>query len=136
MARPIPRSTQIPSGPLPDKFPSPYMYHVTKGGFLLGPGMQSRQMREELCHQHGLSEADQDEMREADALLLKSAVCDDLGLLWIELLDDDPNQPLSQWWWHLGALRAGTFPLDQLPDYLIPVYYEAAAERDDEGGEG
>ena len=97
---------------------------------MLGPGVQSREMREDLHQQSVLSEADQEEMREADAMLLESAVSDDLGFLWLELLDDDPDQPLSHWWWHLGALRAGTFPLDQLPDYLLPVYHEAAAEWD------
>ncbi len=39
-------------------------------------------------------------------------------------LTDDDNQPLSNWWWHLGKIRAKIFPADQLPDYLQPVYSE------------
>ena len=128
------RSMQIPSGQLPEKFPIPYMHHVTTGGFLIGPGLRSREMRDDLHHQQGLSTEYREEVREADKLLLEAAVCLDINLLWLELLDDDSGQPLSHWWWHLGALRADTYPLEQLPDYLVPIYHEAAAERDDEKG--
>ena len=39
-----------------------------------------------------------------------------------DLLQDDPARPLSQWWWHLGKLRAGTYPAQLLPDHLRAIY--------------
>ena len=38
-----------------------------------------------------------------------------------ELLVDDLGKPVEQWWWHLGAIRAGTFPLKHLPAPLRAV---------------
>lgn len=38
------------------------------------------------------------------------------------LLADDDSRPLSHWWWHLGKIRAKTFPADQLPENLRAVY--------------
>ncbi len=37
-------------------------------------------------------------------------------------LKDDPAYPLSQWWWHLGKLRAGTYPAELLPPQLQAMY--------------
>ena len=31
-------------------------------------------------------------------------------------------QPLADWWWHLAAIRACTFPTEHLPDTLRAVY--------------
>jgi hypothetical protein len=39
-----------------------------------------------------------------------------------ELLADDFTQPLSHWWWHLGKLRAGTYPAELLPESLRELY--------------
>ncbi len=38
------------------------------------------------------------------------------------LLEDDPAKPLTQWWWHLGKLRAGTYPAHLLPEHLRAIY--------------
>jgi hypothetical protein len=38
------------------------------------------------------------------------------------LLTDDPSQPLEHWWWHLGKLRARTYPAELLPERLRKVY--------------
>ena len=38
------------------------------------------------------------------------------------LLEDDPNYPLTAWWWHLGKLRAGTYPTHLLPPHLRAIY--------------
>ena len=42
---------------------------------------------------------------------------------WIDhyVLRDDPAQPLSHWWWHLGKLRAGTYPAELLPEHLREI---------------
>ena len=29
--------------------------------------------------------------------------------------EDDPNQPLEKWWWHLKAIKEGRFPRELLP---------------------
>ena len=41
------------------------------------------------------------------------------------LLEDDPTRPLAQWWWHLGKLRAGTYPAELLPSHLRAIYRPA-----------
>ena len=38
------------------------------------------------------------------------------------LLDDPHDRPLPQWWWHLGKLRAGTYPAELLPPHLQAMY--------------
>ena len=37
-------------------------------------------------------------------------------------LKDNPEHPLINWWWHLGKLRAGTYPAHLLPDHLRAIY--------------
>ena len=39
-----------------------------------------------------------------------------------DLLQDDPARPLIDWWWHLGKLRAGTYPAHLLPPHLREIY--------------
>ena len=39
-----------------------------------------------------------------------------------DFLQDDPAHPLPQWWWHLGKLRAGTYPAELLPPHLQAMY--------------
>ena len=39
-----------------------------------------------------------------------------------DLLQDDTTRPLSHWWWHLGKLRAGTYPAHLLPPHLRAIY--------------
>ena len=53
------------------------------------------------------------ELAEIDAILLEAAGAGDLL---DEALAGDPSRPLAEWWWHLGAVRAGTYPADLLPD--------------------
>ncbi len=58
----------------------------------------------------------------ADEFLLE-AITDDAELnLPLELLRDDHAHPLADWWWHLGKLRAGTYPAQWLPDHLRAIY--------------
>lgn len=45
-----------------------------------------------------------------------------------DLLDDNANLPLIHWWWHLGRLRAGTYPAHLLPPHLQAIY-QLAAQR-------
>lgn len=64
-------------------------------------------------------------LRYADELLLEALVDKTVTHLPIELLRDDPTRPLAQWWWHLGKLRAGTYPAHGLPPYLRAIYQPA-----------
>jgi hypothetical protein len=41
-----------------------------------------------------------------------------------ELLQDDSAKPLQSWWWHLGKIRAKTYPAELLPVHLQAVYLE------------
>ena len=42
-----------------------------------------------------------------------------------DLLQDDPTRPLTQWWWHLGKLRARIYPAHLLPPHLQAIYQPA-----------
>jgi len=63
---------------------------------------------------------------EADVLaLLDESVIHQLRTLdWVDesQLRDDPAQPLVHWWWHLGKVRAGTYPVERLPESLRASY--------------
>lgn len=39
-----------------------------------------------------------------------------------DLLEDNPAQPLEKWWWHLGAIRQGSFPVEYLPPAIQAIY--------------
>lgn len=45
------------------------------------------------------------------------------------LIDDAKTQPLASWWWHLGKIRAGTYPADLLPPHLRAVYASPDSDR-------
>ena len=40
----------------------------------------------------------------------------------LDLLADMNEHPLTHWWWHLGKLRAGTYPAHLLPPHLRAIY--------------
>ena len=42
------------------------------------------------------------------------------------LLEDCDDHPLTHWWWHLGKLRAGTYPAHLLPQHLRAIYQHDA----------
>ncbi|NPA41540.1 MAG: hypothetical protein GXO18_04620 [Aquificae bacterium] len=39
-------------------------------------------------------------------------------------IEDDPNQPLEKWWWHLNKIAKGEFPVEKLPEHLRDIYRE------------
>ncbi|MDG4552456.1 MAG: hypothetical protein P9F19_04610 [Candidatus Contendobacter sp.] len=61
----------------------------------------------------------------ADEFLLELLTDEAESALPAELLRDDPTRPLAQWWWHLGKLRAGTYPAELLPSHLRAIYRPA-----------
>ena len=60
------------------------------------------------------------DVMDLDALVIETLVAADyINSL---LLEDRNDQPLTQWWWHLGKLRAGTYPTHLLPSHLREIY--------------
>jgi hypothetical protein len=66
------------------------------------------------------------EISRLDELALEHVLRADEEDVWPGLLEDDPTLPLDHWWWHLGAIRKGTFPTDRLPKHLREVITSAA----------
>ncbi|TAN51575.1 MAG: hypothetical protein EPN21_06305 [Methylococcaceae bacterium] len=87
----------------------------------LGEGPTLRRVREDIAVL-ALTPEEQAELVDIDAGAVEFVVSlDDVAPY---LLQDDPAQPLSHWWWHLGKIRAGTYPADLLPPHLRAVYTE------------
>ncbi|MDQ5909791.1 MAG: hypothetical protein QG599_1886 [Pseudomonadota bacterium] len=58
----------------------------------------------------------------ADEFLLEAVTDDETTGLPTELFQDNSTHPLIHWWWHLGKLRAGTYPAHLLPAHLRAIY--------------
>ncbi len=86
------------------------------------PGSPVRESRDGLADK-ALSADETAQLAELDVILLEAATS---GEVLDELLEDDSAQPLERWWWHLGAIRAGTFPPEHLPAPLRAVMQPAA----------
>jgi len=84
-----------------------------------GEGWGLREARDRLAENH--------QVGQLDALVVESISRND----YINpiLLQDDLAKPWSDWWWHLGAIRAGTFPAEALPENLRAIYRPPAARR-------
>ena len=65
-----------------------------------------------------LDAQERDELEELDRILLEALLAGDVT---DDVLHDNEAQPLDHWWWHLGAIRAGTFPTDRLPKHLREI---------------
>jgi len=89
----------------------------------IGEGPTLRQARSRISAMT-MTPDEQDELAELDELVVDQIVnSDDLQPY---LLKDDSSIPLAHWWWHLGKLRAGTYPAHLLPDHLRAIYQPAA----------
>jgi len=66
------------------------------------------------------------QVRELDELVVETALMADY--VNPALLADDPDRPLSAWWWHLGKLRQRTYPAALLPTYLQAIYPQDASK--------
>jgi len=85
----------------------------------VGEGPTLRQGREALAHLM-LSDQEVRELAELDLMVLETLqVATEIGDY---LLKDHQTQPLTDWWWHLGKLRAGTYPTHLLPPHLREIY--------------
>jgi len=75
-----------------------------------GEGIGLREAREALT---GIDVRDYEDL---DGLVVDTAI--EAEYINPSLLEDDPAQPMQKWWWHLGAIRDGTYPLGLLPEPL------------------
>lgn len=87
-----------------------------------GEGLGLRQARQAL-----VTYSVSGDVKDLDALVMETLeIADYVNPL---LLEDCDDQPLTHWWWHLGKLRAGTYPAHLLPQHLRAIY-QPAAQRD------
>lgn len=83
-----------------------------------GEGRGLRQARAALKLRLAMSHS----VRELDEIVVEAVRVND----YIDpaLLEDDAEQPLAHWWWHLGKLRQHTYPAYLLPEHLRSIYQE------------
>ena len=85
----------------------------------LGEGMGLADLREELAAAV-FAEWDQCRLMKLDGYVIEQITQGDVIADY--LLKDESARPLSRWWWHLGKLRAGTYPAQLLPPHLQEIY--------------
>ena len=84
-----------------------------------GEGVSLRESRQHLAGT-GMDSA---LIHSLDEIVIEAAIANDY--INPDLVKDDEAQPLQNWWWHLGKIRAKTYPVDLLPAHLQAVYREA-----------
>lgn len=91
-----------------------------------GPGAECRAARDQLV-QADLTVDHQQALDSLDETLIDWVVGEDDDAVWWELIEDDVSQPVERWWWHLGAIRSGTYPTGLLPSHLRGAHDRAKA---------
>jgi len=87
-----------------------------------GGGHPLPAVREKISRETLLGGDDLGDLQEHDECFLGhvlSALDEDI---WPGLLEPHPEQPMEKWWWHLGAIRRRTYPVELLPEYLREIY--------------
>ncbi len=82
-----------------------------------GEGVLLRESRE---HLHGLGLDDDKNVSEIDGIVIEAAIAN--NYVNPDLVDDKLTLPLQNWWWHLGKIRAKTYPAELLPAPLQAIY--------------
>lgn len=91
----------------------------------IGEGMGLADLREEL-DTAVFSEADQARLMTLDGYVIEQITQADFIA---DYLLNESAYPLPRWWWHLGKLRAGTYPAHLLPPHLRAIYQPATRRR-------
>jgi hypothetical protein len=84
-----------------------------------GEGVRLRESRD---HLHSLNKDDDQEVRSIDEIVIEAAIANEY--VTPDLINDNASVPLQSWWWHLGKIRAKTYPAELLPAPLQAVYAE------------
>ncbi len=81
-----------------------------------GEGGRVREARQQLAD----SSIDNAETQTLDAIVIEAAIANDY--VSDDVMRDDAGQPLENWWWHLGKIRAKTYPAELLSAPLQEIY--------------
>lgn len=81
-----------------------------------GEGGRLREARQQLADL-GIDNA---ETQSIDEIVIEAAIANDY--VSDEVMRDDAGQPLKNWWWHLGKIRALTYPAELLSAPLQAIY--------------
>lgn len=87
-----------------------------------GDGVLLRESRTRIAAL-ALTASEQRDLQELDEIAMETIL--DHDDLQPYLQEDNPDYPLAHWWWHLGKLRAGTYPAHLLPLHLQAIYQPA-----------
>ena len=60
-----------------------------------------------------------------DQILVEEALRGEPTMIMDEVLADHPDKPMERWWWHLGRIRRGDYPVALLPAHVRQVLAEA-----------
>ena len=98
---------------------------VVDFGLIVGEGFGLQEAREEIAAL-SLTAEETSVLQLLDEIVIEFLID---PTHWIDdyVLRDDPAQPLSHWWWHLGQLRAGVYPAELLPVHLWKIYRQNSA---------
>lgn len=84
-----------------------------------GDGVLLRESRTRIATM-ALTASEQRDLQKLDEIVMETIL--DHDDLQPYLQEDNPDYPLTQWWWHLGKLRAGAYPAHLLPAHLRAIY--------------
>ncbi|BCX88507.1 hypothetical protein MIN45_P0876 [Methylomarinovum tepidoasis] len=91
-----------------------------------GHGAEYPAIRDDLAGMD-MDEPQAERLRRLDELAIDYILTADLDDIWPGLLEDHPDRPIERWWWHLGAIRRGRYPIETLPEHLQRAIREASA---------
>jgi hypothetical protein len=92
-----------------------YAYYQFAGD---GEGVHLRESRQTLAD----NALDNDSIRELDEIVIEAAIANDY--VNPGLLEDELDAPLQNWWWHLGKIRAKTYPAASFSEHLRLIYLD------------
>lgn len=81
-----------------------------------GEGFRLREVRQQLDDMT-INNA---EIQSIDEIVIEAAIANDY--VSDDIMRDDTGQPLKNWWWHLGKIRAKTYPAELLSAPLRAIY--------------
>lgn len=81
-----------------------------------GEGLRLREVRQQLDDM-AINNA---ETQSFDEIVIEAVIANDY--VSDDVMRDDAEQPLKNWWWHLGKIRTKTYPAELLSAPLQAIY--------------